>query len=331
MVSGQSASGAGLTGAAVHDDFDGKWAIEAGALTMVSGSEDFEGGICCVDEVDKMKDTDRSMIHGALEQQSVDVAKAGTFAHLPTQCAFLGAANPKYGRYDPYEPIAPQFNLGDALLSRMDLLYVMKDVADQKFDDMLAHYVLEEQSGGEGIIDLELLRKYIAYAKIHCFPEMTQPAIDYISKFYVTTRTAGGKVRDSVPITVRFLHAARRAATSRARMRLSNTVDLEDAVEACKLLLDNLSAVGIDPDTGELDAAIIEAGTPGSQRNNIRRIKEIISNLEKADIVYQSAKLERVLELAKDAGIKDPEGIIKKMKTRGDLMSPTSSTLKVVK
>lgn len=331
MVSGQSASGAGLTGAAVHDDFDGKWAIEAGALTMVSGSDTFEGGICCVDEVDKMRDTDRSMIHGALEQQCVDVAKAGTFAHLPTQCAFLGAANPKYGRYDPYEAIAPQFNLEAPLLTRMDLLYVMRDSANQEFDEKLAYYVLEEQGGEEGIIDLELLRKYIAYAKTHCFPEMTPKAIEYISKFYVMTRTAGDKARDSVSITVRFLHAARRLAISRARMRLSDTVDLDDAVAACKLLLDNLSDVGIDPDTGVLDAAIIECGTSGSQRANMKKLKEIIEKLSKAYVGKHSATLATVLEMAKDAGIKDPEGLIKKMKQRGDLMSPTSGSLKVVK
>jgi len=333
MVSGQSASGAGLTGAAVHDDFDGRWAIEAGALTMVSGSEDFEGGICCVDEVDKMKENDRSMIHGALEQQCVDIAKAGVFAHLPTQCAFLGAANPKYGRYDQYESIATQFNLGDALLSRMDLLYVIRDVPDQAFDEKLALYVLDERTDGNGpgLIDLELLRKYIAYAKTHCFPVMTPEARDYIAKFYVSTRNAGSKVKDSVPVTVRALHAARRLATAHARMRLSSTVDLKDAVAACKLLIDNLSQVGIDPDTGALDATVLEAGTSGSQRSNIKKIKEIIERLSKADIVHQEAKLDRVIEMSLEAGIKDPEGLIKKMKQKGDIISPTQSTLKLVK
>jgi replicative DNA helicase Mcm len=332
LVSGQSASGAGLTGAAVHDDFNGRWAIECGALSLVSGGQGYEGGVCCVDELDKMSDKDRSAIHGALEQQSVDVAKAGVFAHMPTQCALLAAANPKYGRYDPYENIATQFNLGDALLSRMDLLYVIRDIPDQEFDHMLAHYILENKGkNNTALIDLELLRKYIAYAKTHCFPDMTQEAIDYIANFYVTTRNAGEKAKDAPPITVRALQAARRLAIANARMRLSSTVDLKDAVAACDLLLSNLHEVGVDPDTKQLDATILEAGTSGSQRSNIKKIKEIVEKLSKSDLTYQEAKLDRVLEMSLEAGIKDPAGLIKKMKTRGDLMSPTQNTLKLVK
>jgi replicative DNA helicase Mcm len=114
-------------------------------------------------------------------------------------------------------------------------------------------------------------------------------------------------------------------------MRLSSTVDLKDAVAACDLLLSNLHEVGVDPDTKQLDATILEAGTSGSQRSNIKKIKEIVEKLSKSDLTYQEAKLDRVLEMSLEAGIKDPAGLIKKMKTRGDLMSPTQNTLKLVK
>jgi len=330
LVSGQSASGAGLTGAAVHDDFNGRWAIECGALSLVSGGEGFEGGVCCVDELDKMSDKDRSTIHGALEQQCVDVAKAGVFAHMPTQCALLAAANPKYGRYNEYEGIASQFNLGDALLSRMDLLYVIRDIPDQAFDGMLAHYILEGKGKNDpALIDLELLRKYIAYAKTHYFPVVSQEAINHIANFYVSTRNTPG-ARDAPPITVRALQAARRLAIANARMRLSNTVELKDAVAACNLLLSNLRDVGIDPGTGALDASILESGTSGSQRANIMKVREIIRALSDADIIHRSARLDKVIETCQQAGIADPAGLIKKMKSRGDLMSPTQGTIKGV-
>ncbi len=331
LVSGQSATGAGLTGAAVHDDFNGRWSIECGALSLVSGGEDYEGGICCVDEMDKMSEKDRSAMHGALEQQSVDVAKAGIVAHMPTRCALLGAANPKYGRYDPYENIASQFNLGPAMLSRMDLIYVIRDIPDQEFDFMLARHILEKKGNDTtAIIDLELLRKIIAYAKTHCFPEMSQDAIDYITEFYVKTRNASEGAKDAPPVTVRVLHAARRLAISHARIRLSNTVDKKDAKIACDLLLSNLHEVGIDPDTGALDSAVLEAGTSKSQRESIKKIREIVEKISKADLVLQAAKLDMVIEKSKEAGVKDPEGLIKKMKRRGDLMSPTRNTLKLV-
>ncbi|MDM7918260.1 MAG: minichromosome maintenance protein MCM, partial [Methanosarcina sp.] len=171
QVSGRSASAAGLTGAAVHDDFDGKWAIKAGALTMAG-----DGGVCCVDEMDKMSEKDRASLHDALEQQYINIAKAGVFAKLPTKCSLLGAANPKYGRYDKYEGIAELFNLGAALLSRIDLLYVMRDTPSVDTDTRLAWHVLDEEYECDEIIDLELLRKYIAYSKTHCSPKMSAEA-----------------------------------------------------------------------------------------------------------------------------------------------------------
>ena len=326
-VSGRSASAAGLTGAAVHDDFDGKWAIEAGALTMAG-----DGGVCCVDEVDKMSAKDRAAIHGALEQQFVDVAKAGVYAHLPTMCSFLGAANPKYGRYDKYESIGSQFNLGDALLSRMDLLYVLQDVANAGFDEMLARHVLDDEDGEyeESIMDLEFLRKYIAYAKTHCSPKMTKRATDYITKFYVETRKSGGEKKDTVPVTVRALESARRLAAAHAKMRLSNEIDISDAAAGCALLLDNLSKVGIDPDTGALDAAVLSSGTSGSQRHRMKVVREIIQKLCKNNITHKSASIEDIIKQCEENDIHDVEFLIKKMLERGDLLSIGKNTFKII-
>jgi replicative DNA helicase Mcm len=331
MVSGQSASGPGLTGAAVHDDFDGRWGIEAGALSIVSGSEDYEGGVCCVDEFDKMNEKDRNSIHGALEQQAVDVAKAGAFAHLATRCALLAAANPVDGRFNPYDSIAKQFNLNDAMISRMDLIFIIKDTANQVFDEKLAMHVLGALGETEDIIDPELLRKYIAYAKINFKPEITPEARNYIVRFYVETRNAGGKNRDSIPITARTILAARRLATAHARLRLSEYVEEVDARAACALILSNLRDVGIDPDTGQLDSSVLEAGTTGSQREKIHKIKEIIKSISARNFIGQDAALEDVLIKCDNEGIKGADQIIRKLLERGDILRTGPDTFRIVK
>lgn len=332
MVS--AATGGGLTGVAVHDEFDGKWAIEGGAMTIVSGSDKIEGGICCIDEMDKMNEKDRSSIHSALEQQSVDIAKAGLFAHLPTICGCLGAANPKYGRYNPYESIASQFNLADTLLSRFDLLFVLRDIVDEDADYRLAVHVLsgKKSEPEKPILDSEFLRKYIAYAKIHHKPEMTPEAIKYITTFYVKTRTAGSKVRDSVPITVRSLESAKRLATAHAKMRLSDKVELVDAKKVCSILLDNLNQVGIDPDTGALDASVIFSGTSGSQRKKISDLKTAISKLSKADLIHQAAHVDDVKRVCSTKGLTETEvdNLLSKMKQKGDVFFPSQKHIKLV-
>ena len=322
-VAGGSTSAAGLTGAAVHDDFDGKWAIEAGAMTMAG-----EGGICCVDEMDKMSTKDRASIHTALEQQCVDVAKAGVYAHMPTVCGLLGAANPKYGRYDKYEGIATQFNLGDALLSRIDLLYVMRDQANSAFDERLALHVLDEGEEEKPILDLECLRKYIAYAKTHCFPKMTDTAKTYLKDFYVSTRKAG-EGKDSVPITVRSLESAKRLAAAHAKMRLSNTIEFSDAVAAVRLLIENLNSVGVDPETGALDAAILEAGTSGSQRSRMKKLREIILNICENNFATKTAPIDSIKKECEEESIKDWEFLLEKMRTNGDVFCPTRNTFKL--
>ena len=325
QVSGRSTSAAGLTGAAVHDDFDGKWAIEAGALTMAG-----DGGICCVDEMDKMNEKDRGSMHDALEQQFVNVAKAGVFAQLPTSCSLLGAANPKYGRYDKYEGIASQFNLGDALLSRMDLLYVIHDTPNQKTDERLAWHVLNDDFENKELIDLELLRKYIAYSKTHCFPKMTDEAKACLVDFFVNTRETAGGVKDTIPVTVRALEAAKRLAVANAKLRLSDVVDKKDAADAVDLLLKNLHEVGIDPDTGKLDSSILESDTSGSQREKIRKLKDIIDRLCKQNMTSNVAKLEDIeLECEKEK-IAEPIHLISKMKSRGDLLAVTQTSFRNV-
>ena len=143
-TSGQSSTSAGLTATAVKDEFgEGRWTLEAGALVLA------DMGVAAVDEMDKMQKEDRSALHEAMEQQSISVAKAGITATLKSRCALLGAANPKYGRFDQYGDIGDQINMPPSLLSRFDLIFVMTDTPEQKLDLAIAEHILKTHGVGE--------------------------------------------------------------------------------------------------------------------------------------------------------------------------------------
>ena len=130
-TSGKSATAVGLTAPATQDS-EGRWTIEAGALVLA------DQGLACVDELDKMKADDRDALNEAMEQQTVSVAKADIVTTLRARCTLLGAANPKLGRFDDFTALAEQINMPPNLLSRFDLIFMMKDVPDQKQDEILA-------------------------------------------------------------------------------------------------------------------------------------------------------------------------------------------------
>ena len=143
-TSGKSSTSAGLTATAVKDELgDGRWTIEAGALVLA------DKGIAAIDEMDKMDNEDKSALHEAMEQQTISVAKAGVMATLKSRCSLLAAANPKLGRFDKYEPIAPQINLTPALMSRFDLIFVLTDDPDTKRDSAIAQHILKSNYAGE--------------------------------------------------------------------------------------------------------------------------------------------------------------------------------------
>lgn len=326
--SGKSTSEAGLTGGAVKDELDGKWWIQPGALTLA------DGGVCCADEIDKMKSGQLGSIHEALEQQMVHINKV-VKADLWTRTAFLGAANPKYGRYDSFLSISEQITHGDAFISRMDLLYILRDTPSISTDLKLARHIIGTLRGRESDIepgmDLELFRKCIAYAKTHVFPVLTDESEDTIINFFVNTRTAANGNNGPIPITARTLEAAFRLATAHARMRLSDIITEEDAKAAVELLISNLNDVGVDPETGKLDIDILESGSSRSQVNKMRTINTIIKSLCEQDVSKEKkARIDEVIERCISEGIKSPEKIIHKMKTDGLILCPMEGYCKLV-
>ncbi|WP_276254893.1 minichromosome maintenance protein MCM [Halomontanus rarus] len=349
-TSGKGSSSAGLTAAAVRDDFgDGQqWTLEAGALVLA------DQGIAAIDELDKMRSEDRSAMHEALEQQKISVSKAGINATLKSRCSLLGAANPKYGRFDQYEPIQEQIDLEPALISRFDLIFTVTDKPDEEKDRNLAEHILNTNYAGELTtqqnqmtsmdvssdeieemtatvdpeIDAELLRKYVAYAKQNCHPRMTEEAREAIRDFYVDLRSKGTDEDAPVPVTARKLEALVRLSEASARIRLSDTVEIEDAERVIDIVHSCLQEIGIDPETGEFDADIVEAGTTKSQRDRIKNIKQLITDIEEE--YDEGAPIDIVLDRANEIGMDQSkaEHEIEKLKQKGEVYEPSTDNLR---
>ncbi|MFC7185460.1 LAGLIDADG family homing endonuclease [Halorubrum yunnanense] len=349
-TSGKGSSAAGLTAAAVRDDFgDGQqWSLEAGALVLA------DKGIAAVDELDKMDSADRSAMHEGLEQQQISVSKAGINATLKARCSLLGAANPKYGRFDQYEPIGEQIDLEPALISRFDLIFTVTDTPDPEHDSRLAKHIIKTNYAGEintqrtelasseftsdevaevtqevaPEIDSELLRKYIAHAKRSCYPTMTEEAKELIEEFYVDLRSKGADEDAPVPVTARKLEAIVRLAEASARLRLSDTVEREDADRATDIVESCLKDIGIDPETGQFDADVVETGTSKSQRDRIKNIKALIADIEEE--YQEGAPVDEVLDRAGEIGMDSgkAEAEIEKLRTKGEVYEPKQGHLR---
>ena len=316
-VVGKSSTGAGLTASVVKEESTGEFSLEAGAVVLA------HKGMAAIDEIDKMAEEDRSSLHEAMEQQQISVSKANIQATLNAETSILAAGNPKLGRFDPYEPIPQQINIGDTLLSRFDFIFPVKDEPDEEKDAKLSSQVLKNHIDPEETdadIDKMTLRKYIAYAQ-RKRPDLTQEAADRIQEFYISMRSRGSDEENgNVPITARQLEALVRISEASARAELEDEVTEEDAERAIDILTYCLEQVGVDPETGEFDADIIESGVSSSQRNRLQSVKHIINNLAGDD----EAEIEEVLERAEEEGFDkdEAEEVIERLKRDGELYEP---------
>jgi replicative DNA helicase Mcm len=321
-VSGKGVSAAGLTASVVRDEFLRGWSLEAGAMVLASN------GLCCIDEMDKMSEEDRSAMHEALENQTVSISKANIQATLLARTTVLAAANPKFGRFDPYDIIAKQIDLAPALINRFDLIFPIKDLPDTVKDEKLASHILnlhQTPDLEEPEIPTDLLRKYVAYAKQKVKPALSDSALEEIKNFFVEIRNKEvgeeGATR-AIPISPRQLEALVRLAEACAKIRLSNKVTKKDAKKAIELLQYCLSQVGLDPETGKIDIDRIATGVSASARNKILTIKEIIEDLENR--IGKTIPIDDLVKEATAQGISegDIEDALEKLKRSGDLFEP---------
>jgi replicative DNA helicase Mcm len=321
-VSGKGTSGAGLTAAVVKDEFMRGWALEAGALVLANK------GICCIDEMDKMSKEDRSSMHEALEQQKISISKANIQATLKAETSVLAAANPKFGRFDPYSPIGQQIDIPSTLISRFDLIFTIRDIPNVETDTKIARHILELQRDINSIkpdIDRETVRKYIAYAKQHYKPILTKEAQEEIVKFYIDLRSSVASDESeikAIPISARQLQGLVRLSEASARVRLSKKATKKDALRAIDLLKNCMKAVGTDPETGKFDIDRISSGISASQRSRIHIVKNVIDKLE-----AKIGKVIPITDIIKEAiseGVPEDKASesVQNLIKKGDLYSP---------
>ncbi|MCE4626239.1 MAG: minichromosome maintenance protein MCM [Desulfurococcales archaeon] len=263
-TSGKGSTAAGLTAAVVRDNKTGEFYLEAGALVLA------DGGVAIIDEIDKMRSEDRVAIHEAMEQQVISISKAGIVARLNARASILAAGNPKFGIYLENKTFTENVNLPPTIISRFDLIFVVKDKPSLEKDRRLARYILEAHSNVEKFkmeIEPTLLKKYIIYARRYIKPRLSPNAKKLIEEFFVFMRNmavVGEKETPPIPITARQLEAIIRIAEAHAKMALKDEVTMEDAAEAIRLTMSFLSSVGMT-ETGEIDAGIIMTGKSRSQ------------------------------------------------------------------
>lgn len=319
-VSGKAATSAGLTAAVVKDEFLRGWSLEAGAMVLSNK------GFVAIDEIEKMNEQDRSSMHEALEQQCVTISKANIHATLRAETTVLAAGNPKLGRFDPYTPIPQQIDISPALLSRFDIIFVIKDIPNKIQDEAIASHVLEEhkQEVIRDIIDPKLLRKYISYAKQKIKPRLTEEAVEEIKNFYVRLRNQSISTESAIkpiPITARQLEGIIRLSEAYARLHLRDQVKREDAIKAIDLLKVSLTQVGYDEETKTFDIDKITSGITAGKRNKILIVREMIAQLEsKLGKLIPTEELGKSLE-GKISSI-ELEDILTQLSKSGDIFRP---------
>jgi len=323
-TSGRGTTAAGLTAAVVREK-SGGMVLEAGALVLA------DKGVACIDEIDKMRPEDRVAIHEALEQHTVSVAKGGIVATLNARAAVLAAANPSLGRYDPYRNITDNISLPVTLLSRFDLLFIMKDVPEADSDSRMSDHILTlhrlRTTPEEPPLLPDLLRKYIAYAK-RIEPSLSEEAVSEIRQYYLKMRSMSGSSESPVVITPRQLEALVRLSEARARSFLRDRVEAEDARSIIRLMTLSLQDVGIDTTTGKMDIDVIMTGKPKSLRDKMQVVLSTFADLEKQLGIVEDSTLYQALSRKVDITDEDARRLVDQLVKEGILYSPKPGHLK---
>ncbi|GAB7347049.1 hypothetical protein MBLNU459_g3189t1 [Dothideomycetes sp. NU459] len=284
-TSGKGSSAAGLTASVQRDQNTREFYLEGGAMVLA------DGGVVCIDEFDKMRDEDRVAIHEAMEQQTISIAKAGITTILNARTSVLAAANPIFGRYDDMKSPGENIDFQTTILSRFDLIFIVRDDHDRNRDERIAKHVMGIHMGGMGLqqndeqahaatIPVEKMKRYISYCKSRCAPRLSPEAAEKLSSHFVSIRRqvaqaeASANQRSSIPITVRQLESLVRITESLAKLTLQPIATEQHVDEAIRLFL------GSTMDAVLSQGGDAAAGNSTAGLNGNRELVDEISKLE---------------------------------------------------
>ncbi|XP_031378523.1 DNA replication licensing factor MCM5 [Punica granatum] len=241
-TSGKGSSAAGLTASVIRDGSSREFYLEGGAMVLA------DGGVVCIDEFDKMRPEDRVAIHEAMEQQTISIAKAGITTVLNSRTSVLAAANPPSGRYDDLKTAQDNIDLQTTILSRFDLIFIVKDIRMYSQDKIIASHIIKVHASADAISadsrpskEENWLKRYIQYCRAQCHPRLSESASTMLQNSYVTIRQDMRQQANdtgeaaAIPITVRQLEAIVRLSEALAKMKLSHIATEENVQEAIRL------------------------------------------------------------------------------------------------
>jgi len=294
-VSAANTGKAGMTASAVRDDFgDGEWTLKPGAFAKANG------GMVCVEELDDLDAEKRAAMLEPMSKQQIAVSKAGINTKLQTRVGVIAAANPKHGRFDPYEPVTEQFVFGSAMLSRFDLIFTFRDKPDHDRDTQIAGHIADHRRAGklqkrdeltedesaaaavEAPVDGDLLRKWVALAKRSPPPIADKDARENAKETFVSLRGSNGyEPDDPVPVTWRSWEAVYRIAEAAAKFEFSDTIEKRHFETATELIGKSMQDIGKNEDD-ELDADVVETGVSKPQADRKKSVEELLKEFASA-------------------------------------------------